>query len=134
MLQLAFMTEKLTSYTPKQLFARKVIENMPDLPDPALFGQCLTATAELEQFDLLFDSSNGTSPHIFCVTENGYVGMVPRLTRVGDMVCLIYGCEVSYVLREEDEKYRLVGDAYVHRLMDGEGLRLERDEEDFALV
>jgi len=68
-----------------------------------------------------------------CVTEKGFVGMVPPLTLesgknekgTGDVVFLVRGAEVPFVLRpvgevEGRKRYRLVGEAYIHGVMDGE--------------
>jgi hypothetical protein len=68
-----------------------------------------------------------------CVTEKGFVGMVPPSTlesnenekRKGDVVFLVRGAEVPFVLRpvgevEGRKRYQLVGEAYIHGVMDGE--------------
>lgn len=51
-------------------------------------------------------------------------GLVPRGVKGGDLVCIIYGCNVPVILRqiEKDGKtfYRLIGESYVHGAMDGE--------------
>jgi hypothetical protein len=77
-----------------------------------------------------------------CVTEKGYVGMVPPLTlerdekggRKGDVVFLVRGAEVPFVLRPVEEekrkmRYQLVGEAYIHGVMAGE--MAEWDDEGF---
>lgn len=56
----------------------------------------------------------------------GYVGIVPGAARMGDLVCVFYGGDVPFILREVEGGggfYRLIGEAYVNGLMDGEGLR-----------
>jgi hypothetical protein len=82
---------------------------------------------------LLFDTIQSHQTHVFCTTESGYIGMVPQWSRVGDIICLIYGLDVPYVLREVEGRFRLVGNSYVHGLMDGQGLHLPREDEDFVL-
>jgi hypothetical protein len=88
-------------------------------------------------------------PRNFCVTEKGLMGMVPKHSKVGDDICLIYGAQVPFVLRapsEEKEtceekdtsednetKYQLVGECYIHGMMDGEGLNLGNWEGDFTI-
>lgn len=81
----------------------------------------------------LFDSEPTTQAHVFCTTESGYIGMVPQFSRVGDTICLIYGLDTPYVLRAVGGRFQLVGNSYVHGLMDGEGLDLPHDDEDFIL-
>lgn len=89
------------------------------------------ALAQFQEVELLYDSSKGSSPLVFCVTAKGYIGMVPQVSKVGDDVCLIYGSNVPYVLRDlgkrEDgvvgeRRCQVVGNAYIHGMMDGEGL------------
>lgn len=53
----------------------------------------------------------------------------PAAIRVGDVLCILFGGQVPFILRSEGEHYRLVGECYVYELMDGKGL-LERGLED----
>jgi hypothetical protein len=58
---------------------------------------------------------------------NPLVGLIPRYAKAGDQLCIIYGCSVPVVLRkqrgENDHHYwQLIGEAYVHGHMDGEGI------------
>ncbi|KAE8448512.1 hypothetical protein EG329_009393 [Mollisiaceae sp. DMI_Dod_QoI] len=65
----------------------------------------------------------------FCVTrEGGYFCLVPEGSRVGDLVCVLFGAPTPFVLREyadrngpdvEKKLYQLVGECYVHGFMDG---------------
>lgn len=90
------------------------------------------AHKEFQDIDCLFDSGKGQSPYQFCVTAKGFIGMVPSLTQIGDIVCLIHGLEVPYVLRSFGTRYKLVGDSYIHGIMDGEAL-VEGSDEDLIL-
>ncbi|KAM0254725.1 hypothetical protein ACHAQJ_006507 [Trichoderma viride] len=51
-------------------------------------------------------------------------GLAPRETKEGDLVCILFGCTVPVVLRpmKDPEFYQLVGEAYVHGVMDGEAM------------
>ncbi|KAH7385338.1 heterokaryon incompatibility protein-domain-containing protein [Phaeosphaeria sp. MPI-PUGE-AT-0046c] len=61
-----------------------------------------------------------------CLTRKGYLGWVPVAARVGDAVGLFAGCRIPYVLGwYGGEEYRIVGDAYLHGVMDGQGEGLE---------
>lgn len=55
--------------------------------------------------------------------QNGYIGWVPVKARVGDVVGLFAGCRIPYVLRVfgDWDEYMMVGSAYVHGGMEGEG-------------
>ena len=62
--------------------------------------------------------------HLF-VTENGFLGQVPRTAQIGDIICVFLGGHVPFVLRplERGGSYRLIGDCYVHGMMNGEALQ-----------
>ena len=69
----------------------------------------------------------------FVVTEKGYMGLAPHCAQVGDSIAVVLGAPVPYVLRPSDvkecesgkETMLLVGDAYVHGIMDGEAMGFE---------
>lgn len=59
--------------------------------------------------------------------------LAPEDVREDDLVCVIYGCNVPVVLREESRQgatgtnrvvYRFIGECYVHGAMDGEATRI----------
>jgi hypothetical protein len=58
----------------------------------------------------------------FFRTSKGYMCLGPNAMEAGDVVCILFGCKVPYVLRPVDGHYLLVGDAYVHGIMDGEAM------------
>lgn len=62
----------------------------------------------------------------FIVTEQGFYGLGPQLVREGDIVAVIPGLRVPFILRSVQQKYKWVGAAYVHGIMRGEVLD-ERD-------
>jgi hypothetical protein len=67
-------------------------------------------------------------------TGKHYIGLIPPDARIGDRICILYGCSVPVVLRkiiESDESYhwKLVGDVYVHGIMDGEAFEHASEEE-----
>ena len=54
---------------------------------------------------------------------DGYFGLCPPETKAGDFICILYGCSVPVVVREEkDGHVRLIGESYVHGMMDGEAV------------
>lgn len=72
-------------------------------------------------------------------TERGYVGMAPETGERGDVVAVLLGCSVPIVLRElkndgnGDVRWRIVGECYVHGIMNGEAMRWNIDEQDIVL-
>jgi Heterokaryon incompatibility protein (HET) len=63
----------------------------------------------------------------FVVTRRGYVGIVPNLAQVGDVVTIMKGGCVPFLLRESSTRsgaLRLVGECYIHGIMKGESIWL----------
>jgi hypothetical protein len=59
------------------------------------------------------------------VTERGDLGMGPTVLEAGDEVWILPGADVPLILRRSassGEEYRLVGEAYVHGIMQGEAV------------
>ncbi|KAK5991534.1 hypothetical protein PT974_09818 [Cladobotryum mycophilum] len=59
--------------------------------------------------------------------QNQLFGLGPRDSEVGDKVCVLFGCTVPVILRPvkseaDNSMYQLVGEAYVHGVMDGEAV------------
>ncbi|KAI4157735.1 MAG: hypothetical protein LQ342_008053 [Letrouitia transgressa] len=48
------------------------------------------------------------------LTQNGYLGLGPKMMREGDEICVLYGGYVPFVLRPQGNHHILVGDTYVH--------------------
>ena len=69
-------------------------------------------------------------------TENGRVGWGPYDVQSGDMVCVLYGANVPFILRPAAKQgtYILVGEAYIHGIMYGEAEALGIEPEEFVLV
>ena len=61
-----------------------------------------------------------------CVTRDGYLGCVPASAEPQDEIFVVTGAKTPFVVREakESEKraYRIVGECYIHGMMDGEVL------------
>ncbi|RSL71752.1 hypothetical protein CEP53_001376 [Fusarium sp. AF-6] len=74
----------------------------------------------------------------FAGTDMGLTGYVPMRAKKGDLVVILYGADVPFVVRKEaGGRYSLVGECYMHGIMYGEALRIsEIKEEDveFTLV
>ncbi|RYP46987.1 hypothetical protein DL768_006910 [Monosporascus sp. mg162] len=80
----------------------------------------------LTSFDISF--SETCVGRLVAVTRAGRLCLVPPLTREGDAVFIPFGSQVPYAVRRADwspaskDAYELVGEAYVHGMMDGEAL------------
>lgn len=58
----------------------------------------------------------------FFWTEKSYIGIGPALLKESDIICVMLGCSIPFVLREVDDHYILVGHCFVLGFMDGEAM------------
>jgi hypothetical protein len=57
-------------------------------------------------------------------TEMGYLGLGPAAILTGDIIAVILGLDTPLVLRRSGvDGYQIVGEAYVHGIMDGEAMK-----------
>jgi hypothetical protein len=89
-------------------------------------------------FDSIFTTT--TKNRKFFTTDRGYIGLTSRGTLPGDKVCIFLGGHSPFIIRqaassstEDSCSWNLVGEAYVHGLMDGEGLEMG-DVESIRLI
>jgi hypothetical protein len=77
------------------------------------------------------DFSERFQPAVVCVTEGGYVGLVPGSACKGDTIAVLYGGAVPFCLRRSDEgsMYHLLGECFIHGIMHGEALAFEGVQE-----
>lgn len=61
-----------------------------------------------------------TEKRSFIMTDNGYMGLAPVGTEVGDEVVLFLSCPVPLVLRRQADKFQVMGDTYIYGLMEGQ--------------
>lgn len=55
------------------------------------------------------------------ITEKGFYGLAPLLTRPGDVSCVLIGVDVPFMLRPHaGEQFKLLGESYIHGIMDGQ--------------
>ncbi len=71
--------------------------------------------------------------------KEGYFMLVPELAKPGDLICIFVGAQTPFLVRQVggngmgDQRYELVGECYVHGIMDGEVVS-EEDLQTFILV
>ncbi|MCJ1380894.1 hypothetical protein MMC17_004003 [Xylographa soralifera] len=62
----------------------------------------------------------------FCTTSHGRLACMPLEAQKGDLICILYGGEVPYLLRPHQTKppdhYTVVGECYVDGIMHGEAV------------
>ena len=91
--------------------------------------QTLQAVLALESKSLPISRQLGTifASKRLITTTRGYVGAVPSSTRSGDLVFVLPGARMPFILSaKSDGKFTLVGEAYVHGIMQGEAFDSQR--------
>lgn len=74
----------------------------------------------------------------FCLTDSKHFSMIPTKSEPGDILVVLDGAKVPIVLRpvqgdDLEEKFQVIGGAYIHGLMDGEGFMGEWKERGFYI-
>jgi hypothetical protein len=91
------------------------------------------AWKEIATFDDVFASA--TTDRKFFVTKEGFMGLTSPETCSGDRVVIFSGGTTPFIIRRDQHSdgkrssYTLVGEAYIHGLMNGEGLNNSKIEE-----
>ncbi|KAI0451780.1 heterokaryon incompatibility protein-domain-containing protein [Xylaria acuta] len=62
------------------------------------------------------------------VSKGGYIGLGPSSLHAGDCLAFLEGGKAPYVLRRKGELYEIVGDCYIHGLMQGEAFDSTKSE------
>jgi hypothetical protein len=84
-----------------------------------------------ERYRSRIDAMGNKRPYL---SEKGYVGMGPISTQPGDVIVVLMGGRVPYILRPRGEgKYFFLGEAYCHGIMDGE-ITTKRKKRGFILI
>jgi hypothetical protein len=74
-------------------------------------------------------AANGATTHrAFARTAEGYFVLGPKVMEVGDVVCVLFGGKMPLCLQPWGRHYLLVGECYVHGLMDGEVMEMLEQE------
>ncbi|OIW34504.1 hypothetical protein CONLIGDRAFT_658404 [Coniochaeta ligniaria NRRL 30616] len=79
--------------------------------------------ASQEQSDMLSLAMDTMAWRRLVGTAGGRMGLVPAAARMGDSIALLVGCETPMVLRKVNQRYQVIGECYVHGVMEGELLR-----------
>ncbi|KAH7333797.1 hypothetical protein BKA66DRAFT_435785 [Pyrenochaeta sp. MPI-SDFR-AT-0127] len=85
---------------------------------------------------MLIDIKRMTFGRRLFQTRAGLIGLGPGFAEIGDLVCVLSGGHVLYVLREKNQcsLYEFVGECYVHGMMDGEALNSSTPQREFGIV
>ncbi len=53
-------------------------------------------------------------------TSTNHLGIAPIAAEPGDVVCVLGGSKVPFVMRKIEDHYVMIGECYVQGIMDGE--------------
>jgi len=62
------------------------------------------------------------------LTQKKYLGLAPEHVAPGDVVTILMGAQLPIILRRVESHYILIGEAYVHGIMDGEAMPKEEND------
>lgn len=70
----------------------------------------------------------------YFVSQQGYLGVGPMTTLQGDVSAIMFGMNIPLVLRPVGgDHYQIVGEAYVHGIMDGEVMKDSHAVQEFKI-
>jgi hypothetical protein len=103
----------------------------------AKLSRLLNQKEEAEREDLISQISHpfylsmmaATYDQVFFISSQGYIGLAPSGTRVGDHLCLLLGASVPFILRRAGDRFSLVGSVYCHGFMKGEVFKRLQQEQ-----
>jgi hypothetical protein len=70
----------------------------------------------------LGDSETMVGGKRLSTTRGGLIGTGPAVLRTGDICCILFGGRIPFLLRPVGSSYRLVGEAYIRKVMQGEAV------------
>ncbi|KAI0545380.1 heterokaryon incompatibility protein-domain-containing protein [Xylaria curta] len=88
-----------------------------------------SADEDLEARNAIFYELAPMNGRRFFRTAKGLLGLAPAAARKGDCVVVLFGGKVPFIMRNYDGLYHLVGESYVHGIMDGEVIHQPRIEQ-----
>lgn len=107
-----------------EVIERTIIDRDLDeyAPSPSSSGAYFTAGAAI----------TGAYPATFrrrlILTQKKYLGLAPEHVVPGDVVTILMGAQLPIILRRVDSHCILIGEAYVHGIMDGEAVPKEEND------
>ena len=129
---------------PQKYHEKATHEEMQALLDDAFASILEENEAETKQLQLVIESylrcfMQATAWRCVFQTENGRIGLGPTGLQRGDHVVLFMGAETAFVTRSvkversETPRYQIVGESYVHALMEDQCLKDSVVIEDIVL-
>lgn len=86
-----------------------------------LSARCTFGNPGVEEFQQLLPSFSRLNNRRLVRTDGGDIALCPKETEVNDKLVLLQGSDVPFILRPVGDHWQIVGECYVHVLMDGSG-------------
>ncbi|KAF7943346.1 hypothetical protein EAE96_011273 [Botrytis aclada] len=106
-----------------QTLASDIVEKLQN--DEISLNLLLSAKAG-QSLPYFLELVNTVSGRVFFTTSRGYMGFGAPGAKVGDQVCVLGGGWTPFVLRDHKTYFEMIGDSYLHGMMQGETLDLGR--------
>lgn len=81
--------------------------------------------------------AESTKTRLFTTDNSAAIlGTGPEWMPVGDVVCVLFGSKAPFILREVGNggHWKVIGECYVHGIMQGQALDMGLEEREFLLV
>ena len=99
-------------------WAFKLMDDIAKSTGKTIFLRRLLAEALANDFQ--FRVRRSISHRRLMRTKNGFLGLAPAFTQVGDRVALLKGLKTPVIIRQKGEEWEFGGDCYIHGIMNGE--------------
>ena len=95
----------------KYLHKSPMMDNVPDDVSSYIYSERVAAEITISEGRRLF------------ISVSGHMGLCPEATEPEDVICILFGADVPFVLRPlQNGNFLLVGECYIDGFMDGEAL------------
>jgi len=84
--------------------------------------------------DFLYALSGHWEGRALCSSGDGRLALVPQQTRESDSIFLPFGSRVPFIVRKAESDWKLIGECYVHGIMQGELFAGSRVEPSIVLI
>ncbi|EPE31911.1 hypothetical protein GLAREA_11993 [Glarea lozoyensis ATCC 20868] len=85
-----------------------------------IFSQLLWRSAvEKDTHPFFAELVNTIQGRVFFTTSKGYMGFGAMGSKIGDQVCVLRGGSCPFILRSHDTYFEMIGDSYLHGIMQG---------------
>lgn len=128
--------EHITGFFDLLGYAKRAGELVPVARTPSPAGESKYPPFARKYAQLVQATMEGRRFFFLDTPQNTYLGIGPIKMKKDDIVAIFDGARTPFVIRrkKEPDRFRLIGDCYIHGLMKGEALELGLPTHDFRLL